>query len=403
MRYFKFLQRSFFVLIIASIVVLPAGVTHAASGSLKVAGWIPYWRDAQGIKDAKAHLSSINTLHPFVFSAQSDGSIKDLSKAGLESEAWQSLFRAAQKKRVEIIPTVMWSSGDSIHAVLSDPATRALHVGVIAAMVAAGKYDGVDIDYENKKAETKDYFSQFLRELKVALKGKLLTCAIEARTPPDSLYKVVPEVIEYSNDYAVIGQVCDRIEIMGYDQQRADIKLNAARTGAPYMPVADIDWVQKVMDFAAKSLPKDKLMLGMPTYGNHYQVIVSPDWYQDYKRIGALNAPDLVDIAKKYKVKPSRNSAGEMSFTYFATSSQFFIPSSIKAPRGTASGNVAAARALEYANQTGQTVTVRFASWSDAGAIAPKLSLAKKLGLRGVAFFKFDGEEDKKIWKLLKK
>jgi len=41
-------------------------------------------------------------------------------------------------------------------------------------------------------------------------------------------------------------------------------------------------------------------------------------------------------------------------------------------------------------------------TWSDAEAIAEKVELARKLGVRGVAVFKFDGGEDPEMWEILK-
>ena len=43
-----------------------------------------------------------------------------------------------------------------------------------------------------------------------------------------------------------------------------------------------------------------------------------------------------------------------------------------------------------------------FLTWSDSTAIAEKVALARRLGIRGVAVFKFDGGEDPKMWEVLK-
>jgi spore germination protein YaaH len=242
-----------------------------------------------------------------------------------------------------------------------------------------------------------------LKELKHELKDKTLVCTIEPRTPPDSLYREVPQVIEYANDYAEIARHCDQVTIMAYDQQRADIKLNNARKGAPYIPVSDVDWVEKVLELTIQSIPREKVVLGIPTYGHHYSVTVAPGWYRDYWRLGALNVPDILDLADEWDVKPSRNSAGEMGFSYIPESSVLAnYTGRLSIPRRTPSGEVAAAQALAYANKTGKEATFNIVSYSDAGAMKEKIDLAKKMQLKGVALFKIDGEEDQKVWRYLR-
>ena len=184
----------------------------SAAQDLEVAGWIPYWRADQGIRDAKKHLDQIDALYPFVFTLKNDGSLKDLGK--LSGRSWKSLFSAARSEDIEIIPTVMTSDGYLVHTLLSDSKSRRAHIKEIVKMVERGRYDGVGIDYETKRAETKDFFSLFLKELKKELHGKILTCTIEARTPPESLYKGVPDTITYSKDYKEIGKDGDRTDIM---------------------------------------------------------------------------------------------------------------------------------------------------------------------------------------------
>lgn len=394
------LLHSIALVVLLSIFLPLTPSVFAASSDLTVAGWIPYWRDSEGIKDAKKHLENIDTVYPFAYSVQSDGSIKDL--AGLSAKDWRTFIKTAQKNGTEIIPTVMWSDGASTHEVLSNRESRAHHVDVIVSMVERGDYDGVDIDYEAKKSETKGYFSAFLTELKAELgEDRILSCTLEARTPPESLYKVVPKDIKYVNDYEVIADVCDRVVLMAYDQQRADLLLNSEKLGAPYMPVADVDWVRKVLELALEDIPKNKVVLGIPTYGHHYTVTVAPDWYKGYTKIGALNVPDLLDVARTYKVTPTRNKAGEMSFSYLPKDSIVKLPSSLKIPKNTPKGNIVAARALAYANKTGKEVQFRIGWYSDALAIKDKIDLAEEYDIRGISLFKIDGEEDQKVWRML--
>ncbi len=391
-------MKKLLALILGLTFVIPASAYAAPEASFEVSGWIPYWEASKGTRSAAKNIESLDAIQPFSFSVNTDGSIKDL--AGMNKSTYKRFLKEAKEEGVRVTPTVMWSDTASIHKVLSDSSLRAKHVKAIADMVKKGKYDGVDIDYEGKRAETKPFFSLFLKELDAALGSGFLACTIEARTPPESLYTTVPANIQYANDFSEINKYCDRVYIMAYDQQRADLKLNSARMGQPYYPVADIDWVRKVMNLATQTIGKKKLVIGVPTYGREVEVTVSPNWFQAYRQLWSVNGKYPEDTADDYDVTPSRTAGGEPAFTYIPEDSNLRIPRSIKAPAGTPSGMETAARALAYANQTGQTYKFNLVWWSDADAVAKKVALAKELGLRGVAIFKIDGSEDKNIWKL---
>jgi spore germination protein YaaH len=333
-----------------------------------------------------------------------DGTLKD--NGNLKGREWQKLFKTARKEDVAVIPTIMSGDGALIHSILSDTPKRKAHIKHIVDAVKKGKFDGIDIDYESRTKITIDYFSVFLGELKLALgKDKTLVCTLEPRTPPDSLWREVPHPLPYSNDYDQIKQYCDIVQIMTYDQQRADLKLNEARSGLPYFPVADKEWVEKVMVETEKGIPEEKLMLGVATYGRHMGVTVSPNWFQAYAQLGAVNRPDALALSKEHKVKPSVSSSGEQVITYLPKTMPKKVATAVKkmkVPSGTPSGMKVAAQALAYANKTGETLIINMAWWSDASAIEEKVELAEERGWRGVAMFKIDGEEDPGVWKLFK-
>ena len=376
----------------------------ASAYAMETATWIPWFgpnNGLDGVKSATKNIKKIDTVYLFTVEGNSDGTLRQ--RVDFKDKSWQKFIKVARDNNVEVIPTVAWFDGDQIQAVLSDDTARAAHVAEIVKMVNDNNFDGVDIDYEQKNKESKDDFSAFIVDLKKALGTKILSCTLEARTPPDSLYKVVPATIEYSNDYAVINKNCDRVPIMAYDQQRADLKLNDARKGLPYEPVADRDWVKKVIELAVKDIDKDKILLGVPTYGRAWDVSVAPEWYRDYTRVASLNHPRVLYLSKKYKSKIGRTEGGEAVISYFPDDSAYKkLIKSTKVPKGTPKGYEAAAQALAYATKNNEEVQVRFVTWSDALAVKDKMDLAAKYKLRGTAIFKVDGEEDPKIWKLSK-
>jgi spore germination protein YaaH len=386
--------------IVITMVLFAVLTSTAFAKAGEVAVWVPWFADEGGAESALKNIDSIDVLYPFVYEVNPNGTLRNRVDFG--DTHWEDLLEVAEEKDVPVIPTIAWFDGEQIHQTLSNSRSRKAHIKEIEKMVKDGGFDGVGIDYEQKKSKTINDFSTFLKDLKKALGRKLtLTCTLEARTPPDSLYKDVPKVIDYSNDYKQINRHCDVIEIMAYDQQRADIKLNNEKRGVPYNPVADKDWVEKVVKLAIKDLDKDKVMLGVATYGRAWDVTVAPEWYRDYTRVASLNQPRILELSKIYNSPIGRTAGGEAVISYFPENSPYKIFNQLPTPAGTPKGFEAAAKALMVANITKMEIPVRVVIWSDAEAIDDKLNLVEKYGLRGTAVFKVDGEEDPKLWKLL--
>jgi spore germination protein YaaH len=342
---------------------------------------------------------------------KNDGSLYDA--LNVMNSGWQTLFAKARAQNVRVIATVMWSDTDAIHTVLSDPSLRAAHIRSIVNTINQYGFDGVDIDYEGKRASDKDNYSAFLRELNAALaansSNKWLECTIEARTPPSSLNTTASlSDIQYSNDYAVINQYCDRVRLMTYDQESADMQLNAQHKNELYSPISDPAWIKKVVDLTEQTIDKNKIVLGVATYGYIYQVMPYTDGSgYSYTLLEAFNPTYATQIAAQYGITPTRNAAGELSFTYVPAETVSALPSnsmlSALAPTGTNTANLAAAGALALAQTSGKQSPVQLLWWSDAQAIKDKVDLAKQLGLRGVAVFKMDGGEDQGMWTVLQK
>jgi len=392
----QILKIIFLGLIIIS-VFLPTIIFAAAKTPFYYAGWIPFWKDQAGAHDLSIHLGSIQEISPFSYEIDSKGNLID--KIQINKDFWPGWLSAVRDAKVKIIPTIAWFDGNNIHKILSNKTTRIAQENAIVKLVKDQKFDGIDIDYEAKLADTNEYFSLFIKGLAIRLHPlkKILACTIEARTPVSSRYTQTGTTsdTQYANDYAVLNKYCDEIRIMAYDQGLVDIKLDAQKgNGQLYAPVADPDWVEKVIKEATKTISPKKIMLGIPTYGYEYQVTWDKG-VTTYYRLRSHTYSQAMERAKTYQATPQRNSAGELSFTYSTSTFVNNLSSSLI-------WNVSSTKPSAILSIGTSTPVTRFVSFTDAQAIQQKIALAKKLGLRGVVFFKWDGEQDPAIWSLLK-
>lgn len=136
----------------------PSASAPVATPGFEVGGWIPYWRSATGTADVLPNLSKLTEVSPFVLTLKTDGTLFD---AGASTKPWVSFIAAAHAQKVRVVPTVMSGSGDAIHALLSDTKKRAALEDEIVTFVKDNNFDGIDIDFEGKKAETSTYFAAF--------------------------------------------------------------------------------------------------------------------------------------------------------------------------------------------------------------------------------------------------
>jgi len=383
----------------ALVALLPQPASAAPiSKPFEISGWIPYWRAATGTADIMPHLDRFTEVNPFGYTVKEDGGLNDA--ALILFEPWTSLQAEAKKRGIRYIPTVMWSNAEAMHTVLSNPTMRAAHIRQIVDEVNTHGFDGIDIDYEGKYAKTAPHYSAFLKELYAAMGDKWVQCTIESRTPLSVRYfgTEVPEGAgEYANDLVEVNKYCDRVRFMTYDQQTIDQEQEKLTT-EPYGPVSDTAWVEKAIREAMKTIPANKIVLGIPTYGYEWDVKTYSGNQHSYKLLWTFNPQYGWDLANEYNITPGRNFGGELGFTYFPKDGALSLPR----PTAAWPFNLVASAASALTTANNSNLSYRMVTWQDSQAIADKVALAKKLGIRGVAVFKIDGGEDPKMWDVLK-
>lgn len=396
LHWFYMCRRPLKVLIfLAFFAVVP--MQAQAATSFEISGWIPYWRTATGTADVMPNLDSLTEINPFVYTLKQDGTLSDNGK--LDEEPWKTLITEAKRKGVRVIPTVMSSDRALMERILGNRKTRVALEDEIAALVKEKDYDGIDIDFENKSYETRDSFSTFLKGLYQRMGKKWVMCTIETRIPLSDQYYGVPTppgAGQYANDLAAINKYCDRVRLMAYDQQGIDLKLKADAGARLYAPVGDPVWVEKVVNYMSKDIPKRKMLIGVPTYGYEYAVTTYANNEYVYDVLWTFNPGYAGPLAQQYGITPERAYWGEMAFSYVPLNNNMTPPVS-----GSVQALAAAGAASDLATLHNTNLTFRYVVWPDEVSVQQKIDLAKKLGVRGVSVFKFDGGQDPDVWRVI--
>lgn len=228
------------------------------TGPLVVAS-MPYWNLAHGTDTVLAAQPSVSEASPWIYGLDTTGRIVPQYPPGQATEiaAQVGRLRAAG---LRIVPTLAnitnggWAY-QPVARMLHDPVRLDQHVAAIVGMVRREGYAGVDIDYEDLHSSDRMAFSEFITKLSAALHadGRVLSVAVFAKTT-DAGY----DQRNVAQDYAAIGRAADQVRVMAYDYHW---------TTSPPGPIAPIDWVRAVLEYAKSQIPASKIVLGIPLYG----------------------------------------------------------------------------------------------------------------------------------------
>ena len=175
--------------------------------------------------------------------------------------------------------------------------------------------------------------------------NKKLSITVVPKWGDDIIYDTLPETRQVQN-YKEIGEIADSVRIMAYDYTSSNDKTPG--------PIAPLNWVNNVVNYALKSVPPEKLWLGISTYG--YEWIKHPD---NTVSVGSYQWGQIKEIIQDPTVETNYdNSSGEMIATYNCLTSSHCV--------------------MYY---------------TTPNHIKKRINIAKKYCLQGVFFWDIDGKE----------
>lgn len=328
--------------------VKPAPVTNPISKKLVLGyGTYYYSGDNSSYNSLTKYGSYIDELATHTYSINISGSLV-ITGGGFPTNQ----VSYANSKGIKALAAIRNEEGDKFSGalastILNSPEIKSKLINDILNTVKTKNYKGVNIDFEMLNSNDRDAYTAFIKEVseKLHKDGYILTLAVPAKT-----FDSAKAYWTYAYDYKQLGTYADQVVLMTYDEHW--------QSGTPG-PVASAGWVQQVVNYAASVIPKNKIILGLATYG------------YDWKLSGGY--------AKSYSIQGAYNTAAN-------NNAEIQWDDTAKVPY------------FMYTDSTGAEHIVYF---EDSTSISYKLNIVNNSNLGGVAIWRL-GLEDQKYWTTIK-
>ena len=265
----------------------------------------------ESLRSFLAHEAKIDLLVPTWYSVDENGLVTGAPNP--------TVLETAHRNGLPVMPILALFGKKKFHDLAANTEAQSR---MNEAMIREAKlygYTGFQFDFENLDYLDRDGLTSVVARSAAELhKANLqLTIATVPNAPgypgKGGFAKWIYTDWRGAYDLAALAKSVDLICLMTYDQQ--------TRWTMPG-PVAGWQWTTENLDYALKSVPKEKLSLGIPLYGYHWYTSAPttdkatgeerPNLSGDY-----ISAPDAVQLATAFGGKVEWDEGDHSAFFYF--------------------------------------------------------------------------------------
>lgn len=223
---------------------------NARTAKPQISAWAAWWKEEDAYKALENNPGKISTLSPVWFMVNADFKLEEvgLTNKGENVEKLKSW-------KIKVAPSIGSSlSSEKLGGLFKNIKRQEVLISEIASVAAELEVDGIDIDLENIRQQDRDKFTRFLSNLKKELsKNNIkMSVAVLAQTGVITWEQVLGQDLE------AIGKIADEVRIMAYDEHAP---------GTDQGPISSFSYLKKVAAYNLLKIPKEKIVIGIPTYG----------------------------------------------------------------------------------------------------------------------------------------
>lgn len=337
----------------------PLEIPSPNEGEVSQTGWIPSWGYEEGLESLQTNQKVFDRISPVWFDAVEDGSLTPLASYNNED-----FISYCEDNDILVIPSIAQFDPEILAGIADGNIDK--HVEAIITEVDDGKYDGIDIDYEATYLDDKEAYFEFLEKLSAQLHERSAILSVTV-LPQWSDYAIYPSLSQTREvqDWTRIAALADEVRIMAYDYY--------FQSSYEPGPISPYYWDQIILEHALKHIPAEKIVLALPLYAYSFrideQTEISTDIfdggerYGNERRVYAYTFSDIRDIADIDDFEWDR--------VYY--------------------NNYSHDKVYEYFDGTNDRVMY----FNDYQSNQDRLALAKAYGIKGVAYWKIGGDDER--------
>ena len=291
-----------------------------------------------------ANVKKVNTISPTWFSiAANDGT--------LDSLALSDYVETAHNNNMEVWPLIdNFSENIDFAKVMNSTSSRNKIQNQLIAAAIEYSFDGINVDFENISEDAADGYVQFVRELSVVCRKNGIVLSVDVPVPMDF-------TAHYNRK--ALGEVCDYVIIMGYDEHYAGSEAAGS--------VASLSFEEEGIKNTLTDVAASKIISGIPFYTRLWCTTTNED-----------GTTSVTSEAMGMSTAQQTLENNQAESTWDETTGQ------------------------NYAEFTGSDGALYQIWLEDSKSLTKKLELIKNYNLAGVAEWKL-GLEDDSVWDLIAK
>jgi cellulose synthase/poly-beta-1,6-N-acetylglucosamine synthase-like glycosyltransferase/spore germination protein YaaH/peptidoglycan/xylan/chitin deacetylase (PgdA/CDA1 family) len=254
-----------------------AALPPVKGGGIVAAFYAP-WQET-GLHSLRANASHMTHLLPAWVHLTEDAK-------GLDFHDWdpvphnKDVLEIARSNNLNIVPVfsnAQMSAFDSkrVHVFLTNPALQDSVIFQLRRWLLVNHFQGINVDFENLLPADYPLYIPFLQRLKNAFAPYHLAVSADLES-------------EAPINWRAAASICDFVVVMAYDEHGERSKPG---------PIASIDWYRQVLDRAVRSIPREKLVIGLANYA--YDWMEGRDWADPLTYQGALLMAEMYRSKEK--------------------------------------------------------------------------------------------------------